>query len=662
VTSFQQWQEDNARYLSAALAWVRLAMEFQSQGPLDPAAGDPPSLSADRVAALKDEADALGQSMEPAPALLQLAGRFGLSRFERDALLLCAAMELDTRIPGLCARAQGDPELHYPTFALALSLFDDPAWDVISPERPLRYWRLIEITLVPGRPLTSSPLRIDERIANYVKGLNYLDDRLAPLVSRMDPSPDELRLPSQRPAIAEVIRAVRQTPAAHPPLLQLVGPDGASKEAVALAVAAELGLHVYRMNATTLPAAASDSDTIARLWQRESVLLPIGLYLDAADLDSHPDTQVAVTRFLERSEGIFFLNARGPWPELKRPVVTVDVSKPTPIEQEAAWSTYLGPAAASAPLLAGQFDFSLAAIRNIASTGLVERDQLWDACLSVGRSGLESLARRIEPRATWDNIVLPAAEMTMLRQLADQVRRRTFVYDTWGFRSRMNRGLGISALFAGDSGTGKTMAAEVIANELRLNLFMVDLSQVVNKYIGVTEKNLKQLFDAAEDGGTILFFDEAEALAGKRSEVKEALDRYANIEIAYLLQRMEAFSGLAILATNMKAALDTAFIRRLRFIVNFPLPGASERRGIWERIFPPQTPTSALDFDFLARLPLAGGNIQSIAINAAFLASTVSGGVTMPVVLDAARAEYRKLARPINESDFRWEESDGAAA
>jgi SpoVK/Ycf46/Vps4 family AAA+-type ATPase len=222
----------------------------------------------------------------------------------------------------------------------------------------------------------------------------------------------------------------------------------------------------------------------------------------------------------------------------------------------------------------------------------------------------------------------------------------------------MNRGMGISALFAGDSGTGKTMAAEVIANDLRLNLYRIDLSAVVSKYIGETEKNLRRLFDAAEGGSAILFFDEADALFGKRSEVKDSHDRYANIEINYLLQRMEGYSGLAILATNMKSALDQAFMRRLRFIVNLPFPGVEERRRMWQQVFPVQMHAEHLDgaginYDKLARLNLSGGNIHSVALNAAFAAAHAGQRVTMQTILDAARQELRKLDKPVNEADFR---------
>jgi SpoVK/Ycf46/Vps4 family AAA+-type ATPase len=226
----------------------------------------------------------------------------------------------------------------------------------------------------------------------------------------------------------------------------------------------------------------------------------------------------------------------------------------------------------------------------------------------------------------------------------------------------MNRGLGISVLFSGVPGSGKTMAAEVMANELRLDLFRIDLSAVMSKYIGETEANLRRLFDAAENGGAILFFDEADALFGKRSEVKDSHDRYANIEINYLLQRMESYGGLAILATNMKSALDAAFLRRLRFVLDFPFPGVAERKLMWQKAFPPQTPTSELDFDRLARLNVVGGHIAVIALNAAFAAAAADTPVTMPLILAATRIEYRKLGRTVNEADFRPTPAPGAAA
>jgi SpoVK/Ycf46/Vps4 family AAA+-type ATPase len=281
---------------------------------------------------------------------------------------------------------------------------------------------------------------------------------------------------------------------------------------------------------------------------------------------------------------------------------------------------------------------------------------LWQACRNQARPRLDDLAQRIRSVATWDDLVLPAASRATLREIAVQVRQRATVYGRWGFGERSNRGLGISVLFAGASGTGKTMAAEVLANELALDLHRIDLSQVVSKYIGETEKNLRRVFDAAEEGGTILLFDEADAIFGKRSEVKDSHDRYANIEVSYLLQRMEAYRGLAILTTNMKTALDAAFLRRLRFTVDFPFPDPEARTDIWQRIFPPQTPTLGLDASKLAQLNMTGGNIRNMALAAAFLAADDGSPVTMAHIRRAAVSEYRKVERVLSDQELRgWQ-------
>ncbi|HET7287499.1 MAG TPA: ATP-binding protein, partial [Pyrinomonadaceae bacterium] len=265
---------------------------------------------------------------------------------------------------------------------------------------------------------------------------------------------------------------------------------------------------------------------------------------------------------------------------------------------------------------------------------------------------LDDLAQRIVPAATWSDLVLPESQARGLREISVHVRQRAKVHGDWGFAAKGERGLGISALFAGSSGTGKTMAAEVLANDLRLDLYRIDLSQVVSKYIGETEKNLRRVFDAAEDGGAVLLFDEADALFGKRSEVKDSHDRYANIEVSYLLQRMEAYRGLAILTTNLKAAVDTAFLRRLRFVIEFPFPDATHRAEIWRRIFPAETPVKDLDLSRLARLSIPGGNIRNIALHAAFLAADAGGAVTMAHLARAARSEYAKLEKPLTETEI----------
>jgi SpoVK/Ycf46/Vps4 family AAA+-type ATPase len=265
---------------------------------------------------------------------------------------------------------------------------------------------------------------------------------------------------------------------------------------------------------------------------------------------------------------------------------------------------------------------------------------------------LGSLAQRLDPVYKWDDIVVSEDLMRQLREIADQVATRAEVYGRWGFGARLPRGRGISALFSGPSGTGKTMAAEILANELQLDLFRIDLAGVVSKYIGETEKNLRNVFDAAEESGAILFFDEADALFGKRTEVRDSHDRYANIEVNYLLQRMEDYRGLAVLCTNRRSALDRAFLRRLRFLVEFPFPDGEKRRLIWSKVFPAQTPVSGLDLDELARLEITGGNIRNIALNAAFLAAREQTSVQMPHLLRAARREYAKIDKLLTEAEF----------
>ncbi|MBB5470986.1 tetratricopeptide (TPR) repeat protein [Paraburkholderia sp. CI2] len=713
------WQEVNSRYLAAALAWLKMKLEHHGRrhpgesreypapglpapppaprtgpahwwqrrspgavAPEERAPHAPQPLPApardDALARAEAEYAAAAAQTNPAPVLMRLSALLGLSQFEREILLLCTAMELDPDIAGLCERAQGHTGHAYPTFALALALFDNAAWDALSPQNPLRYWRLIEIHQSRSHPLSVSPIRADERIVHFIQGMDYLDDRLAMLVSAVPAADDDNLPPSYAAQVDAIIHRLQSAaPAGMFPLVQLAGRDSASKAFIAALVARRLGVHLYRLPAEAIPADAHELETLQRLWQRESVMLPLALYVDAPRTEAGPRTPAELGRLLSEIGGVSFADAAEPVPLAARDSFVVDVDKPDTDEQEALWIAVLGPVLGQsgsppppiAPQLASQFKLGVEDIRRIAKTVAADEgagsaapaERLWDACLEVTRPRLDQLAQRLIPKAGWDDLVLPAAESSLLHQIAGQVDSRSQVYRSWGFADRMSRGLGISALFAGESGTGKTMAAEVIASELRLNLYRIDLSAVVSKYIGETEKNLRRLFDAAEDGGAILFFDEADALFGKRSEVKDSHDRYANIEINYLLQRMEAYRGLAILATNLKSALDQAFLRRLRFIVTFPFPAYAERKSMWEKVFPAKTPTSGLDFDALAQLNLTGGNIHSIALNAAFTAAHAGTPVTQALVLDASRAELKKLGRTVNEIEFRRQGKLGAA-
>jgi hypothetical protein len=426
------------------------------------------------------------------------------------------------------------------------------------------------------------------------------------------------------------------------------------------------------MPAAAVPTAPAELDQLMRLWQREAALGDAVLLIDGDDSErSDAMRESAITRLVETgATGPLFISSRerrGPW---QRPVISFDVDKPTSDEQRAIWHALVDetelPMNGQVDRLVNQFDLPTpiilaaydGALGRLASQADGQEPDadalagaLWDLCRSQARPQLDDLAQRIEAAASWDDLILPERQIEALREIAVHLRQRSRVYETWGFAAKGKRGQGVTVLFAGPSGTGKTMAAEVLARELQLDLYRIDLSAVVSKYIGETEKNLRRVFDAAEMGGAILLFDEADALFGKRSEVKDSHDRHANIEVSYLLQRMEAYRGLAILTTNLKDALDDAFLRRLRFVIEFPFPSAAERARIWRTVFPAATPTRGLDADKLARLNLAGGNIRNIALNAAFLAAEAGEPVQMQQLLAAARREVAKLEQPLSGAD-----------
>ncbi|WP_406208287.1 ATP-binding protein [Kitasatospora sp. NBC_01560] len=681
TVSAEAWEAANSRYLTAALGWLRLLLRRHADTPAAPAGPGRPAAKAAKAAeqpvtearlATAEEEMAQAGAVDPPPALISLARLLGLSAFERNTLLLCTAPALDPGIAELYARAQGAARTADPTFALALSLFPEPAWDVLSPYRGLRWWQLVEIGRSAGQTLVSSPLRADERIVDHLKGLDYLDERLEPRVTPVAPPTGGAGPSGARHAAVARIAAHwpggPELPDRRPPVVQLLGADRESKRAVAAQCAAEAGLLLHRLPVGLIPGTAVELDTVARLWQREARLLPLALYLDADDDgigdgtggpgeagpgDERDETR-RIGRFLERSGGPCFLATRESRPGVPAPTVAVDVEPPSAAERARAWAPAFEPA--DADRLAGQFALDLGAIEEIAAATAGDPAAAWQGCLARTRPRLGALAQRLEPRVGWDDIVLPAQELGLIRQIADQVAQRGTVYQNWGFGDRVTRGLGISALFTGPSGTGKTMAAEVLARHLGVDLYRVDLSAAVSKYIGETEKNLRRLFDAAEPGGTILFFDEADALFGKRSQVRDSHDRYANIEVSYLLQRMEAYQGLAILATNLRRSLDTAFLRRLRFVVPFAFPGAGERRAMWARAFPAGAPVGPLDLERLAALPLSGGMIRNTAVNAAFAAASAGTPIGMAAVLAAARAELHKAEMPAAESDFVWDD------
>ncbi|MHC1767293.1 MAG: ATP-binding protein [Verrucomicrobiia bacterium] len=650
ATMHEGWVTANQRCLMAELA-VLIAW-------LEPSSDSTRSDDAVAQQSLREARAAM-----PAPAALDsLYELFGLSPFERSLLLLCAGVELDGEFSRRCARAWASGGNPWPSFGLALSCIPDAHWDALTSTAPLRRWRMIEIN--SGSGLVAAPLRIDERILFYLTGVSSIDERLTGFVCPLRQS-SELT-PSQTTVVDRLEGAWSKAFQARsiPPVLQLCGVDFSAKRSLAAHVAERLHLVMWSVPAACLPANLNELETLHRLWERE-VILQNGALLIECDRLENPDAtcEQAVDRWIELSRTPLLISAREPRRNLGRPDVTVEIEKPNRLEQRLIWEQALGARGSELngqlDRIISQFDFSVTTIQTAAGGVVGTTDapeefgrSLWETCRLQARPRLEALAQRIPSSATWSDLVLPAPQLQTLRDIALQVRQRAKVCNEWGFADQSSRGLGLSALFCGPSGTGKTLAAEILATEMRLDLYRIDLSAVVSKYIGETEKNLRRVFDAAEAGGAVLLFDEADALFGKRSEVKDSHDRYANVEVSYLLQRMEAYRGLAILTTNMKEALDPAFLRRLRFVVTFPFPDQAQRAEIWRRIFPRKTPTDRLDAGALSRLSISGGNIRSIALNAAFAAADAGEPVRMHHLLRAVRTEYDKLEKPLTEAEI----------
>lgn len=645
------------------------------------------------------------------PAQDKLAHLFGLTPFDSNVLLMCLAPELDPAFERIYSYVQDDIKRKYVTPHLALSFFgwanllsnehearsvllsslddeyslkDELSFDDaylhapcnrFLPKAPLCRFRLVTIESETSSALTnnSRPLYLDQRIADYLRGVNRLDERLADLLHPVMPMP---LAPSQREAMEQASRSLADISSTDRwPVVNIYGPPGAGKQSAAHALAARLGWRLYRLGIGALPPSGPERQDLLSRLEREAMLLHTAFYLSTEDVEAADRSRRSILEeLIEQLDTFLFIGSSERWrSELK--TLPVVLPKPDAAEQCFLWTEALNgqskningygePLNGYIEALVQQFDFGPQAIvqavanakmqanfRASESMGVPTRQDLWQAAREQAGRHLEGLAQRIISGYFWEDIILPEEISRQLREIAGQVAHRFQVYELWGFGAKLARGRGISALFAGPSGTGKTMAAEVLANHLDLDLYRIDLAGVVSKYIGETEKNLKKIFDAAEQSGTILFFDEADALFGNRTEVKDSHDRYANIEVDYLLQRMEDYRGLAILATNRKSALDNAFLRRLRFLVDFPFPDIENRRRIWQRVFPSKAEVEGLDYDFLARLDIAGGNIKNIALNAAFLAAGEKRPISMEHVMRAAQREYVKIGKLFSWGD-----------
>ncbi|MFF4428126.1 ATP-binding protein [Streptomyces sp. NPDC001513] len=613
------WEEANRDHLVAELRLLRLFLR-------------PDSTESDRREA--DEAlSASRLRLSGDSALDQVARGFGLTRFERSLLLLAAGPEFIREVAGELLTACGSPHL---SFSAALCVLPEPHWSALTPSAPLRHWDLVR--LLDPSSLTRSPLAVDERVLHHLAGAGRLDAELA-AVSRPVSAHPQLPAPMRHAAEA-IAQALSRRQA-----VVVSGPQRANLRTVTATAACSQGLQLMLVAVADLASSAGERQRAMRLMERETVL---GNCAWAVDLEYAGTAECdAIARLASAFDAPIALLADEGTPALGHGLTSVRLERLAPADRRELLRSALdraGAPVADADGTAGIFDLSLDAAE-AAAGDVASGVSLWHACRERARPSFSGLAKVQRARATWGDLVLPPGQAAQLRALAASIRHRTTVLDDWGFAGRSARGLGTTALFTGPSGTGKTLAAEVLAGDLELDLVHIDLSQVVNKYIGETEKNLSRVFDAAEDSAAVLLFDEADTLFGKRTEARDSHDRYANLEIGYLLQRLETFRGLAILTTNARSAMDQAFTRRLHTVVNFPHPDPAMREALWRKAFPPHTPVDGLDLPSLAAMDLTGGAIAAVALSAAYLAAADNSPVTIEHVRAATRWELAKSGR-----------------
>jgi hypothetical protein len=669
----------------------------------------PPELRADVQARLDELSADIGRHTQESLRagvplrLAELVQVFGLTSFDLDVILICLAPELDRGYERLYAYLHDDVTRRQPTVDLVLSLLC-PGLDArvavrarLTAAAPLLRHHLVQLNEEPGgqsASLLGSSLRLDPRVAAFLLGDDAVDDRLAryATVSAPAPSADDLVLPEtlgkQLSRLAEHLRTDGTSEGAGL-IVYFQGPYGVGKQAAAAACCGALGRPLLILDGRRIAAAGpGDFSTLARLAGREVRLRGALLYwqgFDALLAEGSLERLDTLLSILGKHPGPVFLSGSAAWEPTgawrRLAFLRVPFPRPGAEERLRIWRAALaegdgaddeneavsaGPGLDDLEDLAGKFRLTGGQIRDAAATARnlarvrapdaprVTPADLYAACRQHSNRKLGELALKITPRYTWDDIVLPGEQLAQIREIYDQVSHHALVYDTWGFGPTLATGRGIGVLFAGPPGTGKTMAADVLAGALGLDLYKIDLSTVVSKYIGETEKNLARIFDEAATSNAVLFFDEADALFGRRTQVRDAHDRYANIEISYLLQKMDEYDGIVVLATNLRKNMDEAFVRRLRAIVEFPLPGVEDRFRIWERIWPVGSPRDpGLDLDFLARrIEVPGGSIRNIALAGAFLAAADGGVITMAQVLRAARREYQKMGKVLTVGEL----------
>lgn len=599
-----------------------------------------------RVEAEADAAEAAGADLR----LRRLARSFGLDAFDVELLLIALAPDVDPRFERLYAYLHDNVSRRRASTGLALELCGAP---VASGERrrlgplgALCRHRLVAVE-EPEHPFLTRSLRVPDRVTGHLLG----DDTPDPHVHAVDADYTAVAL-GDVDLLARAIRLGAR-------LVYLREPLGGAGLSLATAALAQLAMPAVALDLTRLGPDGDVEELMGRA-AREAGLGDGAVV--AGPVEALAGRDVAAVRAVAEAQARVVVIGSSGWdPRWSRETpLILEAPVPAPRETEALWRRALGSEVVVPP---SQFRLSPEQIGRAATAARLQAgaagralhvEDLRAGARAQNAAGLERLARRIEPRVAWPDLVLPPHVAAQLSELVARVRQRHRVLDDWGMAGGSSKGHGVKALFAGDSGTGKTISAEVVAGALGLDLYVIDLATVVDKYIGETEKNLDRIFAEADRVNGVLLFDEADALFGKRSDVKDAHDRYANVEVAYLLQRMELFEGLAILTTNLRSNLDEAFARRLDAIVDFPMPEEDDRARLWERHLSPGVPRSGdIDVAFLARaFRLSGGNISNVAMAAAYMAADADRAVTMADLIRATEREYRKLGHLCLESEF----------
>jgi AAA+ superfamily predicted ATPase len=625
-------------------------------------------------------------------ALPHLSRVFALMPFEERIVLLALAPEVDLKFERLFAWLQDDISRKRPCVDLAMKLFCATAHERMesrasfSAEAALFRARLLRPLDKIENPLLSRPLVLDDPITNFLLSATGADNNLPPY-SRAHTSRrviESLRWNEpMRRQLSDVARSYIRSAAqsSRPMIFHFHGEQGSGRKTLAACLCHEIGVRLLVVDIQELSTGHDNVEETLRAAFRHGLLHQYAIFLEhTAPLLADDDKGAALRNVLRRSIGdlswFTFIATETDWSagDLFRDhtFLIIDVSTPDIAEREKLWMSFAAESrhrftpgiswselASKFRLTPGQISGAIETATNRSRLRSADAEinsmDLHKGCYAQSNQKLGALARRLDARYTWKDIILPPSATTQLREVCAQVRHRQTVYGDWGFDRTVSLGKGLAVLFFGQSGVGKTMAVEVIANELQLEAFKIDLSTVVSKYIGETEKNLSRIFHEAESSNAILFFDEADALFGKRSEVKDAHDRYANIEINYLLQRIEEFEGLAVLATNLRKNIDDGFFRRMHFAIEFPFPDAAHRYRIWQQHVPQSAPVNGdIDFNYLAeRFNLAGGNIRNVVVNAAFLAAENGTAIGMEHMIRATRREYEKIGRVCTEIDFR---------